>query len=272
LFWIDLCIKTNIIFMTIPVQQLSNNTSRFSNRARNYASFRPGYPAEIFPFLEKELQLNQNAKIVDIGSGTGLFAGPILKLGYAVTGIEPNHDMRKVGEERLNKFPLFSSVDGTAEQTGLDSSSVDLITIAQTFHWLDPVAAKQESRRILRPGGKVVLAWNRQNAATGFEQRFNELKEKYRIADRVTDQVDDSLITDFFAPNKVFSKTFPNRQLLDFDALKGQLLSKSYIPLPGHALYDDMITELIQLFIQYNENGLVQIEYETLLIWGLLDE
>ncbi|PZR25060.1 MAG: SAM-dependent methyltransferase [Citrobacter freundii] len=254
--------------MISTVQQRGNNTSRFSNRATNYAKFRPGYPPEVFPFLETELQVDHDHVIVDIGSGTGLFAEPILARGYAVTGIEPNDDMRKAGDERLKAFSRFTSVNATAEQTGLDAASVDLITIAQTFHWLDPVATRRECHRILKPGGKVVLAWNRQKAATEFELKFDDMKEKYRIDERITEQVDHSLITTFFAPNKVFEKTFANTQLLDFEGLKGQLLSKSYIPLPGHERYDDMITELIQFFIQYNENGLVKIEYETLLIWG----
>jgi ubiquinone/menaquinone biosynthesis C-methylase UbiE len=257
--------------MMTSVQQAGNGTSRFSNRARNYAKFRPGYPDQLFDFMEAKLQLKQTYKIVDIGSGTGLFAEPLLRKGYAVTGIEPNKDMRNAGEERLKDYPLFESISATAEQTGLAAESVDLVTIAQTFHWLDPIDTRQECERILKPGGQVVLAWNRQRSASEFEHRYDALREKYRITDRVSEQVNQSLIAGFFAPNTVTEQVFPNKQLLDFEALKGQLLSKSYIPLPGHELYDAMITELIQLFVQCNDNGLVPIEYETLLMWGRLN-
>jgi ubiquinone/menaquinone biosynthesis C-methylase UbiE len=251
---------------------IGNNTavSRFSNRAENYARFRPGYPEEIFPFLEKELTLTADTHIVDIGSGTGLFAEPLLQRGYMVTGIEPNADMRKVAESRLKKYSSFRSANATAEQTDLPDNSTGLITIAQTFHWLDPVAARLECNRILQPGGHVVLSWNRQKGNSAFEQKYNALREKYGIAERNSVQVDPVLIGDFFSPDTYSSKIFPNKQLLDFEALKGQLLSKSYIPLPGHELYDAMITDLIRLFVNYNENGLVGIEYETLVIWGKL--
>ncbi|MBO9660852.1 MAG: class I SAM-dependent methyltransferase, partial [Chitinophagaceae bacterium] len=244
--------------------------SRFSNRAENYARFRPGYPDDIFPFLEKELTLTNDQHIVDIGSGTGLFAEPLLQRGYLVTGIEPNDDMRKVAESRLKKYGGFESLNATAEETALPDNSAGLITIAQTFHWLDPVATKQECARILQPGGHVVLAWNRQKGDSEFEQKYNALREKYGIVERTPVQVDPVLIADFFSPNASSSKIFPNKQMLDFEALKGQLLSKSYIPLPGHESYDAMITDLIRLFVNYNENGLVGIEYETLLIWGRL--
>ncbi|MCG2613272.1 class I SAM-dependent methyltransferase [Terrimonas sp. NA20] len=244
--------------------------SRFSNRAENYARFRPGYPSDIFPFLQSELGLTGKTQIVDIGSGTGLFAEPLLQHGFSVTGIEPNDDMRNVAEARLKKYPSFKSINATAEETGLTGNSIDLITIAQTFHWLDPVATRHECQRILAPGGQVVLAWNRQKGDSAFEQQYNALREKYGIAERSSVQVDPVLIADFFSPNTSLSKIFPNKQLLDFEGLKGQLLSKSYIPLPGHESYDAMITDLIRLFVNYNENGLVGIEYETLVIWGTL--
>lgn len=216
--------------------------------------------------------LRPATSIVDIGSGTGLFAEPFLKRGYSVVCIEPNEDMRKAGEERLRKYPSFQSIRSTAEDTGLAASSVDLITVAQTFHWLDPVAARLESQRILKPHGQVVLAWNRQKHQTAFGLAYTALRHRYRIGAPGPVQIDPELINDFFAPGVVSSRAFANKQLLDFEALKGQLLSKSYIPLPGHELYDAMITDLIKLFVTHNENGLVTIEYETLVYWGGLYE
>lgn len=245
-------------------------TSRFSNRAENYAKYRPGYPNELFNFIEKTIELQSTASIVDIGSGTGLFAEPLLHRGYSVVCIEPNEDMQKAGEARLSKYPLFQSFRTTAEDTGLTAQSADLITIAQTFHWLDPVAAQIECKRILKPGGQVILAWNRQSNKTDFEKKYSALRAKYRIMEKGPVQVEPEVITEFFAPQQATLKLFPNEQLLDFEALKGQLLSKSYVPLPGHDLYDDMITDLIKLFVGYNDNGLVRINYETLLYWGQL--
>lgn len=266
MIWRDL-LNINSVRMVLQTKGVSA-TSRFSNRAENYARFRPGYPEELFPFIEKTMELKPAASIVDIGSGTGLFAEPLLRSGYSVVCIEPNEDMRKAGEERLKKYPSFQSIRSTAEATGLPEQSVDLITIAQTFHWLDPVAARLECERVLKPKGKVILAWNRETKKTDFEKKYTALRAKYRIGEPGPVQIDPVLISKFFAPGIVASKVFPNEQLLDFEGLKGQLLSKSYIPLPGHELYDAMITDLIQLFIAHNENGLVRIEYETLLYWG----
>ena len=94
-------------------------TSRFSNRVENYVKYRPPYPEEVVPFLENTIGLKRDQRIVDIGSGTGIFSGLFLKKGYSVTGIEPNEDMRKAAESKLAIFPEFESRNRTAEQTGL---------------------------------------------------------------------------------------------------------------------------------------------------------
>lgn len=253
--------------MVLPIGSV-NPTSRFSNRAENYARFRPGYPDGLFAFLETAMNIKASDCIVDIGSGTGLFAEPFLKRGFSVVCIEPNDDMRKAGEERLKKYVAFQSIGSTAEGTGLPDESVDLITVAQTFHWLDPIGARLETKRVLKPHGQVVLAWNRQTSESEFEKKYTALRNQYRIGEPGPVQIDPVAIQQFFAPAVPVVKTFENEQLLDFEGLKGQLLSKSYIPLPGHETYDAMITDLIKLFVNYNESGLVRIRYETLLYYG----
>src|SRR5882757_6604038 len=94
-------------------------TKRFSNRVDNYVKYRPSYPAAMLSFFESTLGLKKEQRIADIGSGTGLFAKPLLQQGYSVVCIEPNEDMRKAGEQQLGSYPGFTSRKHTAEQTGL---------------------------------------------------------------------------------------------------------------------------------------------------------
>jgi hypothetical protein len=67
----------------------------------------------------------------------------------------------------------------------------------------------------------------------------------------------------FFHPMQVKAHHFSNIHQLNFDALKGQLLSASHMPLPGHPSYAAMINELILLLFEHNEKGLVKMEFET---------
>ena len=238
-------------------------TKRFSNRVENYVKYRPSYPQDIIPFFENTFGLRTNQRIADIGSGTGLFAELLLVKGYRVTCIEPNPEMRKAAEDKLGNYPGFSSRKHRAEHTGLRSSSVDLITVAQAFHWMDAAVTKSEFQRILKPGGHIVLAWNIRKTDTPFLYEYNLLKQQYAIDYQQPEKINESVIETFLLPSSVKYQSFPNTQLLNFDALKGQLLSASYIPLPGHESYDSMISALVKLFVEYNENGVVKMDYET---------
>jgi len=243
-------------------------TKRFSNRVENYVRYRPSYPAEIVPFLESKLGLQKQHRIVDVGSGTGLFAEILLKQGYSVIGIEPNEDMRTAGEQRLGHYPGFTSRRHRAEQTGLRHESVDLITVAQAFHWMDREKTKKEFERILKPGGHIVLAWNLRLKNTPFLREYDQLKDEFALEAQIINKISGPELQAFFEPLPMQIDRFSNVQMLDFDSLKGQLLSSSYIPLPGHESYDSMISKLIQLFVAYNENGFVKMEYETKLYWA----
>ena len=241
-------------------------TTRFSDRVENYVKYRPSYPKEIIPFLEKKYQLASDKRIVDIGSGTGIFSELFLKNGYRVTGIEPNENMRKAAEAKLHHYPGFSSRNHQAEKTGLKTHSADLITVAQAFHWMEPVQTKKEFFRILKPGGHIVLAWNLRLTHSPFLRDYHALKQKFGIDYKDSKMVNEEAISSFFDPLLFTVYHFPNVQCLDFESLKGQLLSASYIPLPGHPSYNPMINELIYLFVAYNENGFVQMEFELSLI------
>lgn len=247
---------------------LNQPTTRFSNRVENYVRYRPSYPSAVVDFFEEKLGLHSGQTIADIGSGTGLFAEQLLKRGYNVTCVEPNEEMRQAGVRKLGQYPGFQSLQHAAEETGLEESSVDLITVAQAFHWMDPVLTKQEFARILRPGGHRVLAWNIRMNSSPFLQDYNELKVDFAIEGRVNNEMDKEILETFFEPEEMQLQTFPNVQWLDFDGLKGQLLSSSQAPLPGYSTYDTMISSLVQLFVAHNENGFVKMEYETRLYWG----
>jgi hypothetical protein len=138
-----------------------------------------------------------------------------------------------------------------------------MITVAQAFHWMEPVQTKKEFFRILKPEGHIVLAWNVRLGHSDFLQAYQNFRKKFAIDYKESKMIDEEAIHIFFHPMQVKYHSFPNVQQLDFEALKGQLLSASYMPLPGHPMYNDMINELIVLFIEHNQNGLVKMEFET---------
>lgn len=244
---------------------MTDTVGRFSNRVGNYVKYRPGYPQEILEDFRREMNLTEDSVIADIGSGTGISARIFLENGNRVFGVEPNAAMRAAAEEFLRRFPRFESVDGTAENTNLSDASVDLIVAAQAFHWFDQKKTRVEFKRILRAGGFVALIWNeRELAANAFLREYEEFLKKYGTDyEKVRhDRLDKEIFEKSFRA-EFSAKTYPNAQTLDFDGLKGRMLSSSYMPPETDSRFMPMVVELQHLFEKYAESGKIQILYNT---------
>jgi len=244
---------------------MTSTVERFSNRVENYVKYRPGYPAEMMAFFRNELGLTQDSTIADIGSGTGLSAKPFLENGNLVYGVEPNSAMRAGAEEYLKNFENFRSIDGTSETSNLSECSVDFIIAAQAFHWFEPKPTRPEFRRILKPDGFVCLIWNERQLNTNpFLIEYEHLLLKYaNDYEKVRhENIDESKLAAFFQTS-FDRRTFANQQVLDFEGLKGRVLSSSYMPAETDEKYVPMIDELQALFAKHARDGKITILYDT---------
>jgi SAM-dependent methyltransferase len=251
-----------------------NPTERFSSRVENYVKYRPGYPQEIVALLKEECGLTASSVVADIGSGTGILSGMFLKNGNTVYAVEPNREMREAGERLLQAYPNFKSIEGAAESTTLEDKSVDFVTAGQAFHWFDRERARREFLRILRPGGWTAFVWNERRTDTTpflitYEKMLIEYGTDYEAVNHTN--IDESVISAFFAPSNFRLKIFKTRQLFDFESLKGRLLSSSYTPEEGQPAYRPMLEELERIFQHYAVNREVAFEYDTKIYYGQLD-
>jgi SAM-dependent methyltransferase len=250
-----------------------DSTRRFSSRVADYVKYRPGYPPRVVDVCREEMGLTPTSVVADVGSGTGISTELFLKNGNTVYGVEPNGDMRAAAEQLLSsRYPNFRSVNGTAEATTLADGSADFVVAAQAYHWFDKGAASRELKRVLRPGGHVVIAWNdRKTDASpllaGYDQLLRTLGTDYKQVSKTTTSLDD-LRNVFGVPfNRV---AFPNEQHFDFAGLKGRAMSASYSPMPGHSSHDPFIAGLKDLFDAHHRDGQVVFEYETEVFFGRL--
>ena len=85
---------------------MRDSIERFSDRADNYAKFRPSYPDVMVRFLRNIVA--PPAIVADIGSGTGILTRQLLESGYELFAVEPNDLMRAEAERILGDRPLFS--------------------------------------------------------------------------------------------------------------------------------------------------------------------
>jgi SAM-dependent methyltransferase len=96
----------------------------------------------------------QKGTLLDIGSGTGHFAGTMKKAGWQVKGIEINEKARNFS---ISRFGLDVTVP--EQISALESESFDCITLWHVLeHFHDPFKNASDILRLLKPGGICVIA------------------------------------------------------------------------------------------------------------------
>lgn len=247
---------------------MKSSTERFSDRVEQYARYRPRYPNALLDFLASKIP--SPATIADIGSGTGILSDQLLQFGYQVMTVEPNKPMREAAERALSGRHGFTSVDGTAENTSLPSSSADAITCAQSFHWFDRAKCRTEFDRILRPQGVIALIWNDRARQDPLMEQYDELLTTFvpEYPNCSHRRVSTTDVQAFFSDGWFELFTFPNHQFLTRDQFLGRLISSSYVPLAGEPGHDQLIQACNTLFDRFAANDSIHFRYETQLYFG----
>jgi SAM-dependent methyltransferase len=249
-----------------------DSTQRFTDRVADYVRYRPNYPAELLAALEQHAGLTSASIVADIGAGTGISSELLLRSACTVWAVEPNDAMRQAAVAWLGERPGFHTTAGTAEATDLPDQSIDLVAAGQAAHWFNAPAARSEFLRITRPPHRVALFWNaRRSDDSPFSAAYEELLERYGTdyAQIRHDGREQRLALELSSvPWQHFE--FPNAQSLDFDGLRGRLLSSSYVPAAEAPKRGPMLADLQRLFDNYAENGTVTMCYRTELYLGTL--
>ena len=149
----------------------------FQRGADAYERGRPGYPPEAVKWLWLELRLEPGRTVVDVAAGTGKLTRELVSSGATVIAVEPVPAMRAVLE---GVVPDATALAGTAEALPLDDASVDALVVAQAFHWFDGPAAVSEFHRVLRPGGRLGLIWNRRLTDQQLHREVDAIIDPYR--------------------------------------------------------------------------------------------
>jgi SAM-dependent methyltransferase len=192
----------------------------FARSVAAYERGRPGYP----PQAVDALAIPRGSVVLDLAAGSGKLTRLLLGTGASVIAVEPVAEMRAALPAGVTSLP------GTAEEIPLDASCVDLVTVAQAFHWFDGPAALKEIHRVLRPGGRLALLWNRRVEDDPVNQAIEAILTPHR-AEVPTHRGDAWRAaferTDLFGP--LDERVFPNEQLLDADGLADRVGSISFI-------------------------------------------
>ncbi|WP_309571651.1 methyltransferase domain-containing protein [Deinococcus sp.] len=267
-----------VVAISVPVVSepaiIPDNPARFAGRAGVYAAARPGYPEELGRHLRAVGLLD--APVADIGAGTGLFTRLLLDHGATLHAVEPNAEMRAQLEAALTDAVMAGTLTvhaGTSESMGLPDASVGLMTAAQAAHWFDPAPTVQEFRRVLRPGGKVLLVWNDwRGVDLPFNLAYGETIRPFLAPgtpDVATRVPRDRL--PLLLPGGFEEQEFTHEVALTRERLHALAASVSYLPGPADDGYPAMTRALDGIFDGHANDGVVTFGYRTHTFLGTLD-
>lgn len=135
----------------------------FLEAGEDYDRFRPGFPdAAADAIIDAPVRV-----VLDLGAGTGKFTERLIDRASQVIAVEPSERMLAVLRAKL---PGVEALTGTAEVLPVPDAGVDVVTVAQAFHWFDREPACAEIRRVLVPGGVLGLLWNHSDASCAWDR------------------------------------------------------------------------------------------------------
>ena len=125
----------------------------FSTQSADYSRFRPKYPAALYPYLASLTDGHDLAW--DCGTGNGQAAVALAHHFERVIATDPSSKQIASAEPH----PRVQYQMGSAEKATLADRSVDIITVAQAFHWFRQEEFFAEAGRVLKPKG-VLAFWS----------------------------------------------------------------------------------------------------------------
>ncbi|MGO1398697.1 MAG: class I SAM-dependent methyltransferase [Brevibacterium yomogidense] len=291
----------------------TDNTGKFTGLGEVYARSRPGYPTELLDLLAARMGGVEAAAaerieaapasadstgadstaadttaaevpeagrggapvVADIGAGTGKLTAELLSRGWNVSAVEPNDDMRDALVARLADDERLTVVGAPAEATTLADAAVDLVTVAQAFHWFDIPSFRAECRRILRPGGQVALIWNFRRRS---EASVQAVAEAFRarvggfVALTLGEEITDEDLEEFYGGPHFQRFAFDNDEEIGWETFRERHLSTSYAPKEGDPAREPLIADLERIFHEYAVDGRYTFPNSTHVLLGELTD
>lgn len=126
-----------------------------------YDRVRPGYPDVLFDDIAAYANLRADARILEVGCGSGQATLPLAMRGYTIDCVEIGARMAAIARRKLAPYPRVTVIRDKFETATLPRTDYDLLMSAMAFHWIDPAIRFQLAHDLLAPGGVVALFWHR---------------------------------------------------------------------------------------------------------------
>jgi ubiquinone/menaquinone biosynthesis C-methylase UbiE len=130
----------------------------FGQVAKSYAKAREDIPISLMDSLYIRGVFFDGRKVADIGCGTGALTRKIAMRKADIIGVDPSKELLQhaiaFNRSKNYKIPYYQ---GTSEDTGLQDSQFDMVTVMRAWHWFDREKAIKEMKRILKARGTLIV-------------------------------------------------------------------------------------------------------------------
>jgi ubiquinone/menaquinone biosynthesis C-methylase UbiE len=132
----------------------------FGKTAEDYGRFRAGFPDEFFERMFSADFVHSGDRLLDIGTGTGTMARGFARRACDVTAVDPSRPLLEQAQrlDREAGIDDVTYIEGRAEAIPMKNDSFDDVTAGQCWHWFDRAKAAAEAYRVLRAGGRIIIA------------------------------------------------------------------------------------------------------------------
>lgn len=132
--------------------------SSFNSNHNSYDQFRLSFPLSIVEHFLEDLNASKDKRILELAAGTGKFTRSLVDQGFTnLVIVEPSEGMLATFGKN---FPEIETHLGSSYEIPLKDASVDIVVVAQGFHWFSDEASLQEISRVLKHDGKFGCIWN----------------------------------------------------------------------------------------------------------------
>jgi SAM-dependent methyltransferase len=130
------------------------NFFAYPTAAKRYAKGRPFFhPLAIKKIHSTCCEHGQIRRALDVGCGTGQSSLALLEVADEIVGVDCSAEMLSHAEPHAR----IHYVEARAEQMPFPDATFGLITVALAIHWFDQEKFFRESKRLLQPGGWLVI-------------------------------------------------------------------------------------------------------------------
>jgi SAM-dependent methyltransferase len=137
----------------------SDQSDPFEGAAAHYARARPGYGEDAIAYLVDRFDVDESARVLDLGCGTGQLAVVLAAHAGTVVAMDPNEAMLEQGRRAATEVGRDTVEWRQGSDADLDDTlaPLRLTTMGRSFHWMNERRTLDRLQAITEPGGGVAL-------------------------------------------------------------------------------------------------------------------